>query len=74
MKRTRYAAELAGNAKLARRAKRLQDVLGEHQDAVFAAGRLREFGEDKLAEREEERQVEARAKWPRVWKRLRRAL
>src|SRR5215471_10934883 len=42
-KRARYAAELAGRKAYVKRAKRLQDVLGEHQDAVVAAGRLREL-------------------------------
>ena len=66
-KRARYAAELAGRTKLVKRAKKLQDVLGDHQDAVVAAGRLRELaaGVDpehalvagRLVEREEERRM-----------------
>ena len=35
-KRTRYAFELAGHRRAVQRAKELQDVLGEHQDAVVA--------------------------------------
>ncbi|WP_084010588.1 CHAD domain-containing protein [Pseudofrankia sp. DC12] len=48
-KRLRYAAETIrpvhgmNAAKLARRAKRIQDTLGEHQDCVVAQGVLREF-------------------------------
>jgi CHAD domain-containing protein len=83
-KRTRYAAELAGRKKVVRRAKRFQDVLGEHQDAVVAAQRLREladgahgeqaFAAGRLAERENARRQEARKAWPKAWKRLRKAL
>ncbi len=83
-KRTRYAAELAGNAKLVRRAKELQDVLGEHQDAVVAGERLRAlaaagdpalaFAAGRIAEREEARRRDARTRWPGVWQRLRKAL
>jgi CHAD domain-containing protein len=83
-KRTRYAAELAGDAKLVKRAKELQDVLGEHQDAVVARERLREiaaagdaalaFAAGRIAEREEARRRDARTRWPRVWQRLRKAL
>ena len=40
-KRARYASELAGHNEVVRRAKALQDVLGEHQDAVIAEQRLR---------------------------------
>jgi CHAD domain-containing protein len=83
-KRTRYAAELAGNTKLVQRAKQLQNVLGEHQDAVVARERLRElaaagdvalaFAAGRIAEREEARRREARKRWPSVWQRLRKAL
>jgi CHAD domain-containing protein len=83
-KRARYAAELAGWKEPVRRAKRLQDVLGEHQDAVVAAERLRELAAGaarqqalaagRLVEREEERRLEARAAWPRAWKKLRREI
>ena len=65
-----------------RRAKKLQDVLGEHQDAVIASERLRELASaaapgqalaaGRLVEREEERRVAARAAWPKAWKRLRK--
>ena len=42
VKRARYAAELAGSADYVQAAKALQDVLGEHQDAVVAAEKLRD--------------------------------
>ncbi|HVC86068.1 MAG TPA: CHAD domain-containing protein [Gaiellaceae bacterium] len=83
-KRTRYAAELAGKTRVVRRAKRLQDVLGEHQDAVVAGRRLRElaagaepeqaFAAGRLAEREDARRAEVRGMWAKAWKRLRQAL
>ena len=83
-KRARYAAELAGRKKLVKRAKKLQDVLGEHQDAVVAVERLRELAAGsapeqalvagRLVEREEERRSEARAGWPKAWQKLRKAI
>ena len=83
-KRARYAAELAGQKKLVKRAKKLQDVLGEHQDAVVAAGRLRELAAEaapqqalvagRLVEREEERRTEARAAWPEAWRKLNKTI
>jgi CHAD domain-containing protein len=81
-KRARYAAELAGRTKFVKRAKKLQDVLGEHQDAVVAAGRLRELAgaaepeqalaAGRLVERETDRRTEAREEWPKAWKKLRK--
>jgi CHAD domain-containing protein len=83
-KRARYAGELAGRKNSVRRAKVLQDVLGEHQDAVVAAERLRKLAAaaspeqalagGRLVEREEERRAEARAAWSKAWKRLRKTL
>jgi len=83
-KRARYAAELAGRDKLVKRAKKLQDVLGEHQDAVVAAERLRELAvgaapeqalvAGRLVEREEKRRLEARAAWPKAWRKLRKTI
>lgn len=83
-KRVRYAAELAGRRKLVQRAKKLQDVLGEHQDAVVAAERLRDLAmaaapqqalvAGRLVEREERRRSEARAAWPEAWRKLRNAI
>jgi CHAD domain-containing protein len=83
-KRARYAGELAGRKKSVRRAKKLQDVLGEHQDAVVAAHQLRELADGappeqavaagRLVERESERRAEARAAWPKAWKKLRKTI
>jgi CHAD domain-containing protein len=86
-KRARYAAELAEGAvgKPARRfvqdAKRFQDVVGEHQDAVVAEERIRELLErtggpqahlaaGRLIERERVRRHEARAAFPEAWEAL----
>jgi len=84
VKRARYAAELAGTRRIARRAKALQDVLGEHQDYVVAAQRLRKLATDapgdqalaagRLVERQTVRRAAARLRWPDAWKRLRKAL
>ncbi len=82
-KRTRYAFELAGNARVVRRAKELQDVLGEHQDAVVAEERLRALAAaapaaqalaaGRLIEGERRRRAEGRASWRKAWRRLERA-
>jgi CHAD domain-containing protein len=87
-KRARYAGELAElkvgrrASRFIERAKRLQDVVGEHQDAVVAEERLRglaaeggptAFVAGRLAERQRLRREAARAALPRVWKQLRRA-
>jgi len=93
-KRARYAAELAapvvGRAaeRFVEKAKKLQDVLGEHQDAVVAEGRLRElfdggrgrragFVAGRLVERQRARRLAARADfasyWPKVERRGRKA-
>jgi len=79
-KRARYAAELAGLDRYVSAAKQLQDVLGEHQDAVVAEERLRAFAaaadvagalaSGRLVERERSRQARARADWPAAWRRL----
>jgi CHAD domain-containing protein len=81
-KRARYAAELAGREKFVKRAKKLQDVLGEHQDAVVASERLRELAAEaepegalaagRLVEREASNRAEAREDWPKAWKKLRK--
>ena len=87
VKRSRYAAELAEN-ELGRRgekfvdaAKKLQDVLGEHQDAVVADEHVkawtagepdREAAAAPLLERERQRREEARSSWPAAWKKLRK--
>jgi CHAD domain-containing protein len=87
VKRARYAAELAapelgrGGEKFVAAAKRLQDVLGEHQDAAVAEERVAEWAEpdearraaaDPLLEHERARRRSARAEWPKAWKRLKR--
>lgn len=86
VKRARYAAEAAGARKrYVERAKALQDVLGEHQDAVVAEERIRELlsrvrgsgrtalAAGRLIERQRNRRLEARRAWRRDWKRLERA-
>jgi CHAD domain-containing protein len=79
VKRARYAAELEGNKPYVQAAKRLQDVLGEHQDAVVAIKQLRELAgrmpdtalaAGRLIEREEERARRNRVAWKASWKRL----
>jgi CHAD domain-containing protein len=77
-KKLRYAAELAAPAggkpvrRLVKATKRLQDVLGEHQDACVAEERVRAlvaedaeeaFVAGRLVERERGRQAEMRAQW-----------
>ena len=86
VKRARYAAEaIGGDTKFVARAKNVQDVLGEHQDATVAEARIRELvGQlrgtgrtalcaGRLIERQRARRSAARAAWPQAWKRLRRA-
>jgi CHAD domain-containing protein len=88
VKRVRYAIELAGRRAgrgnpIVRAAIRLQDILGEHQDAVVAEERLREQGTrsesaevafvaGRLAERQRARREELRARLPSAWRELRR--
>ena len=88
-KRARYAAELAQSSRGAPAARfvkdstKLQDVLGEHQDAVVALDRLRRlaraagstgaaFTAGRIAEREERRKLQARHDLSSAWKRVRR--
>jgi CHAD domain-containing protein len=73
-KRARYTAELAGGKRGSQRAerlKRLQAVIGEHQDAVVAEERLRAVVRDetalvagRLIERERARRAAQRAAYP----------
>jgi CHAD domain-containing protein len=79
VKRARYAAELRGDGKYVKAAKQLQDVLGEHQDAVVAQERLRSLAArepaaalpaGRLIEREGLRASARREGWPAAWKRL----
>ena len=78
-KRVRYAYELAGKGAVVRRAKALQDVLGEHQDSVVAETALRDLASTapqaamvagRLIERERARRADARGRWRTSWKRL----
>ena len=80
-KRVRYAAEAAGVKGVVTRAKKLQDVLGEHQDAVVAEERLRELSEPatalvigRLIERQEARRASALADVPKAWRKLDKAI
>jgi CHAD domain-containing protein len=86
-KKLRYAAELAQTSAKKKRAKRIkklinatrdfQTVLGDHQDAVLAAERMRTvlatadgevgFVAGRIAERELSRRAEARATWRAHW-------
>ena len=79
VKRARYAAELEGDKPYVSAAKRLQDVLGEHQDAVVAIEKLRDLAgrmpdaavaAGRLIEREQERARRTRGAWQAAWKRL----
>lgn len=86
-KRARYAAELAAGVvgkparRFVRAAKRFQDVVGEHQDAVVAEERIRgllartrslaaHLAAGRLVERERERRRAVRTAFPRAWSRL----
>jgi CHAD domain-containing protein len=86
-KRARYAAELAERSigkpatRFLRQAKALQDLLGEHQDALVTEQRLRKllgqarstftaFAVGRLVERQCERRQRARARLPSVWAKL----
>jgi CHAD domain-containing protein len=88
-KRARYAAELAGPAlgepgrRFVAAAKELQDVLGEHQDAVVAEERIRtlaertedpeaRFAAGRLVERQHARRAAARAVVGDAWERAER--
>jgi CHAD domain-containing protein len=88
-KRARYAAEFAEPAlgdpgkKFVSAAKDLQDVLGEHQDAVVAEERIRalagrtedpeaRFAAGRLVERQRARRAAARAEVQDAWERVER--
>jgi CHAD domain-containing protein len=82
VKRARYAAELSGAGAYVKAAKALQDVLGEHQDAVVAAERLRDLATrmpdtalaaSRLVERERMRALRGRDEWRSAWKNLAKA-
>lgn len=86
-KRARYAAELAERSvgkqatRFLRQAKTMQDLLGEHQDALVTEQRLRKllgrargkftaFAVGRLVERESERRRSVRKRLPNVWEKL----
>jgi len=89
-KRLRYAAELAQTStkkkqasrigKLIKATKDLQTVLGDHQDAVIAADRMRSlldsldgrtgFIAGRIAEIELHKRAHARAEWPALWSKV----
>ena len=85
VKRARYAADLAAHdlgrpgERFVAIAKQLQEVLGDHQDAVFAEARIRvwsasdsagSFAAGRLVQLELDRKAAARAAWPALWQRL----
>jgi CHAD domain-containing protein len=87
VKRARYAAELASHElgpdgdRFTVAAKRLQDVLGDHQDAIVYEARVRDwlalepmaaFAAGRLVERAQQRRAHCRQQWPRSWRKLRR--
>jgi CHAD domain-containing protein len=87
VKRARYAAELAKHelgkpgAQFLAAAKRLQDVLGEHQDSVVAEESIRAWAAtnsgadevvDALVRRQQKRSAKARSDWPEAWEQLER--
>ena len=89
VKSVRYATELGGAAAgkrarcIIRAATRMQDVLGEHQDAAVGEERLREiahrydasgvaFAAGRLAEQERIRRNEIQQRLPAAWKKLRK--
>ena len=89
VKRVRYATELGGAPadkrahRVIKAATRMQDVLGEHQDAAVGEERLRElayryddsgvaFAAGRLAERERIRRGEIQQRLPAAWKKLRK--
>jgi len=89
LKRARYAAELsAAGGKAGQRfladARKLQALLGEHNDAVVAEQRLRAvavvdlrtaaaFVAGRIAERQRGRRARAMERLPAAWKRLRKS-
>jgi len=88
-KRVRYATELSSQLlgkdgrKVVSAAKKFQDVVGAHQDAVVAEEHIRQavrrargvgsgLAAGRMIERERARRAEARAQLPGAWKQLRR--
>lgn len=89
LKRARYAAELVaptggGRKRFLADARILQELLGEHQDAVVAEQRLRAatvedvrtaaaFAAGRIAERQRARRERVHDRLPAAWKRLRKS-
>ena len=90
VKRARYAAELAEPvvgkkaSRFVHAAKDVQDVLGEHQDAVVATRRLRQLARKspsrgaalvagRLLEQQERRKLAVATQLPPAWRRLQKA-
>jgi len=89
VKRARYAAVLAeltgkAGARFLKDARVLQDLLGEHQDAIVTEQRLRTaavrddatavaFAAGQVAERQRAIRADARERLPAAWKRLRKS-
>jgi CHAD domain-containing protein len=87
LKRARYAAELVDSKGGVRKrfladARVLQDLLGEHQDALVAERHLRQaavddlrtaaaFAAGRIAERQRLRRARVQERLPSAWKRLR---
>ncbi len=87
VKRVRYALELAAHevgtrgARAVGAAKKIQDVLGDHQDAVVAETRIRALAAfhpgaalaaGRIVERERSRRAHGRAEWRQAWRRFER--
>jgi CHAD domain-containing protein len=88
VKQARYAAELAERSRggtasrYVAAAKRLQDVLGEHQDAAVAEQAISELAAggsaqaqaaaEQVVQRQRARRQRARAAFPEAWRQLRR--
>jgi CHAD domain-containing protein len=89
LKRARYAAELiapkgGGRKRFLADARILQELLGEHQDAVVTEQRLRKatvedvrtaaaFAAGRIAERQRARRERVQERLPAAWKRLRKS-
>jgi CHAD domain-containing protein len=90
VKRARYAADLAAHElgqageRFVSIAKKLQDILGDHQDAVVGQTRIRDwaaandsagagFAAGRLVQLEQDRMAAARRDWPDLWRKLDRA-
>jgi CHAD domain-containing protein len=87
VKRSRYAAEVAAHElgeageRFVDASKKLQDVLGEHQDSVVAQEWIAAWASSRpeaespaaeLIDGERKRRKRARRKWPRAWEKLAR--